>query len=121
MICGVGCDIIEVERIRGAVGKCSFVKQVFTAAEQEYCMSKGAHRMESFAACFAAKEAVSKALGTGISGFGMTDIEIGHNPAGAPFVTLYNGAARLADGAKVHLSLSHCRDYAMAYAVIDKD
>lgn len=119
MIAGIGCDIIEVSRVRKAAGKERFLTRCFTDCERAYFAACGAHAAESMAAHFAAKEAVSKALGTGVSGFGMTDIEVLHNELGAPYVRLYNNAAKAAGGAFVHLSLSHCREYAAAYAVIE--
>lgn len=119
MIAGIGCDIIEISRIKKALRDGRFAEKCFTASERAYFAGRGVHAAESAAACFAAKEAVSKALGTGISGFCMTDIEVLHNGAGQPYVRLYNNAASLAAGARVHLSLSHCREYAAAYAVAE--
>lgn len=117
MIAGIGCDIIEISRVKRAAEKQRFLTRCFTAAERAYFDGRGAHKAESMAACFAAKEAVSKAMGTGISGFCMTDIEILHNENGQPYVRLYNSAAKL--GTRVHVSLSHCREYAAAYAVLE--
>lgn len=118
MIAGVGCDIIEIPRIAAAIEKPAFLERCFTDAEREYITSHGA---SSAAAAFAAKEAVSKALGTGISGFGMRDIEILHELNGKPYAVLHGGAAALAEkiGARVSISLSHSREYAVAYAVLD--
>lgn len=118
MIFGVGCDIIEISRIAAAMEKQAFLRRCFTEAECEYIARHGAG---SAAAMFAAKEAVSKALGTGISGFGMRDIEVLHEPNGKPYIRLHKGAAAKTDktGAKVSISLSHSREYAVAYAVLD--
>ncbi|MBS7297805.1 MAG: holo-ACP synthase [Eubacteriales bacterium] len=120
MILGVGCDIIEISRIDDAIKKGHFIEHCFTEKEQDY-FNKKHNRTESVAAGFAAKEAVSKALGTGISGFSLTDIEILHQENGKPYVELHGGAKALADkfGGKVHISMSHCRDTAMAYAVFE--
>lgn len=120
MILGVGCDIIEISRIEKAMKKENFLTHCFTEREIEYFKSKQ-NRAESIAAGFAAKEAVSKALGTGVSGFSLTDIEILHQENGRPYVNLTGGAAKIAHelGGKVSISMSHSKDIAMAYAVLD--
>lgn len=120
MIIGVGCDIIEISRIEKAMERENFLTHCFTDREIEYFNSKH-NPTQSIAAGFAAKEAVSKALGTGISGFSLTDIEILHHENGKPYVNLTGGAARIADnlGGKVSISMSHSKDIAMAYAVLD--
>ncbi len=120
MILGVGCDIIEISRIEKAIEKENFLTHCFTEREIEYFNMKH-NRAESIAAGFAAKEAVSKALGTGISGFSLTDIEILHKENGRPYVNLTGGALKIADnlGGKVSISMSHSKDIAMAYAVLD--
>ncbi|MEE0944112.1 MAG: holo-ACP synthase [Clostridia bacterium] len=120
MILGVGCDIIEISRIEKAMKKENFLTHCFTDREIEYFKSKH-NRAESIAAGFAAKEAVSKALGTGISGFSLTDIEILHQENGKPYVNLSGGAAKIADNlaGKVSISMSHSENMAMAYAVLD--
>lgn len=122
MIVGIGCDIVEIERIAKAMKSDGFMKRCFTAEEREYFLRHGS-RAESAAAGFAAKEAVSKAFGTGISGFALCDIEILHEENGRPYVRLHGGAAELADKmhAKVHISMSHSRDNAVAYAVLDAE
>lgn len=120
MILGVGCDIVEIDRIRKAVSKGNFIKHCFTERETEY-FDKKHNRAESVAAGFAAKEAVSKALGTGISGFSFTDIEILHHENGQPYVNLTGEAANIADklGGVVSVSMSHSEHSAIAYAVFD--
>lgn len=114
MITGVGTDIIEVNRIdRALKRRKSFISRVFTAAEQEYC-SSGGDRSQRFAGRFAAKEAVAKSLGTSLS---WLDVEILADERGKPIVKLLNGAAVAGDGCRVMVSISHCREYAVAYAV----
>ena len=68
MIIGIGCDIIEINRVEKAVKSESFKQRVFTEAEIAYCESRGKQQFASFAARFAAKEAVLKAFGTGLRG-----------------------------------------------------
>lgn len=120
MILGVGCDIVEIDRIRKAVLKDNFINRCFTEKETEY-FNKKHDPAESAAAGFAAKEAVSKALGTGISGFSFTDIEILHRENGQPYVNLTGEAAKIADrlGGAVSVSMSHSESIAVAYAVFD--
>lgn len=123
ILCGV--DIVEIERMKKAFESSgdAFRDRVFTPAEVEYCESKKAVRFLSYAARFAAKEAVSKAFGTGISdGIGWKDIEILKDEKGKPFVNLLGGAREKLHsmGAKeVALSISHCDSYAVAYAVME--
>ncbi|MBQ7794909.1 MAG: holo-ACP synthase [Clostridia bacterium] len=120
MVIGVGCDIVEIERIEKAMKKDGFLKRVFTEREIEYLALRNM-KAESAAAGFAAKEAVSKALGTGISGFSMRDIEILHEENGRPYVRLTGGAKELLSktGGTLSVSMSHSREYAIAYAVLD--
>lgn len=89
---GIGNDIIEISRIENAVKKESFVKKVFTEKEIEYIISRGG-RAETYAGKFSAKEAVSKALGTGVRGFSPNDIEILNNELGKPYVIFKNSIA----------------------------
>ena len=121
--CGV--DIVEVNRIKNSLDTCGdeFRNRVFTEHEINYCESKKAVRFESYAARFAAKEAVSKAFGTGISsGMKWTDIEIVNDEQGKPHVNLYDRAKEIFDemsGIAISLSLSHSKEHAIAYAVIE--
>ena len=116
MITGVGTDIIEVRRIRLAIARHNgFIARVFTPAESEYCLS-GGNSTQRFAGRFAAKEAVAKSLGTSLT---WHDVEILADASGKPIVRLLNQAAALANGGKVMVSISHCRTYAVAYAVAE--
>ncbi|QGU96891.1 holo-ACP synthase [Clostridium bovifaecis] len=122
MIIGIGTDIIEVERIERALGKNSnFISKIFTKNEIEYLKSRKM-RPEFVAGRFAAKEAVSKALGTGIRGFEFKDIEIDKNILGKPAVLLSGEAKKLGEGFGnyiIHLSISHSKENAIAYAVLE--
>lgn len=116
-----GVDLVEIERIRVAIARHGqrFLHRVYTETERTQCGGK----IESLAARFAAKEAVSKALGTGIWRHGVTwtDIEVKRNPAtGAPMLHLHNAAVDAADHAQLtqwSISLSHSRTQAIAFAV----
>jgi holo-[acyl-carrier protein] synthase len=114
MIYGIGTDIIETERFSSASD--TFLHKVYTDCE----LRLFADKPQSLAGNFAAKEAVAKALGTGFHTFTPKDIEILRNPSGAPCVTLYNNARLLCAGRTVHLSISHNRTTACAFAVIEE-
>ena len=118
MVRGLGVDIVEIERLRRSMGRTAgFAERVFAPAEIEYCESM-ADPARHFAARFAAKEAVMKALGTGWSG-GVTfrDIEVGHPEAGPPEVRLSGRSAeRFSElgGQRILLSMSHEKSCAVA-------
>lgn len=120
--CGV--DIVEIERIRNSfkISGTDFRDRVFTTAEIDYCENRKASRFESYAARFAAKEAVSKAFGTGIGNVGWKDIEVLNDENGKPYVVLSENAKSTFNkimGLGISLSLSHCKHYAVAYAVVE--
>lgn len=120
MLIGTGIDIIEVQRIAEAIQSTRFLGRVFSEQEQAYCESRGAQKVHSYAARFAGKEAVMKALGTGLSKGRWLDIEIVSAPDSKPAVRLngfFAAIAREMGVTQVHLSLSHSRDYAIAQAI----
>ena len=122
MIAGVGIDMIEISRIREALKKDAFRTRVFTEREQSYCDNRGAGRAASYAARFAAKEAVLKALGTGFAGGTWQDVEVVSDEAGRPQIILSGYFQRVAAGkgiTVIHISLTHTREYAAAQAVAD--
>ncbi|MBQ5857974.1 MAG: holo-ACP synthase [Peptococcaceae bacterium] len=122
MITGIGTDLIEIVRIQRAIEKNPhFMERVYTANEIAYCRRKK-NAWQSFAARFAAKEAVSKAFGTGIGPVGLMEIEILNAENGQPKVVLPGKALQLAADRNIqrlHISLSHSEAYAMATAVLE--
>lgn len=124
MVAGVGTDLIEIERVRRAIEKNRhFLERVYTEREIAYCRRK-ADPWQSYAARFAAKEAVAKALGTGLGPVGFKEIEIINAAGGQPQVVLSGKAEQLAlerNIQRVHISLSHSEAYAMATAVLEGD
>ena len=121
MILGIGTDVCQIERIAKAIANPRFLARVFTDSERARLDGLCPERVsERAAGIFAAKEAVAKALGTGFSGFGCADIEILADANGRPYAALHSGAAQLAGGAKVHLSISHDGGVAVAFAVLEK-
>ncbi len=121
-IFGIGIDVVEVERIASAIERHGepFLARLFTDAERKYCDAQKNPALH-FAARFAAKEAVSKSLGTGIGEkAGWLDLEITRDALGAPKLLLHGAAADFArtNGiTDLSISLSHARDYAAANAV----
>jgi holo-[acyl-carrier protein] synthase len=124
VILGTGIDIIEVDRIAAARERhgARFLERILLPAEVAYCVS---HKNPApfLAARFAAKEAVSKAFGTGIGAqLGWQDIEICRKESGEPYVVLHDKAKFLlaSRGARlVHLSLSHTEKHATAVAILE--
>jgi holo-[acyl-carrier protein] synthase len=124
MILGLGIDIIEVARIKASHEKFGerFARRILLPSEIEYCLG---HKDPGpfLAVRFAAKEAVSKAFGTGIgSQLGWQDIEIKRRPSGEPFVVLHGGGLALLESRKarhVLVSLSHTENHATAVAVLE--
>ncbi|MCX6078026.1 MAG: holo-ACP synthase [Chloroflexi bacterium] len=113
-----GVDLLEIPRIQEAIERHGerFLKRIFTPAEREICQGN----LASLAARFAAKEAVAKALGTGLGKVAWTDIEILRDESGAPVLNL-SGLAQARSNALClqhwSISLSHTREYAIAMAV----
>lgn len=123
MIKGNGIDIIEIDRIRKAINSNNrFIDRIFSENEMNYIKSKN-NSVNTIAGLFAAKEAVSKALGSGISGFKWTDIEVCSEASGKPSIRLYGKAKELAEKKEisyVHISISHSKDDAVAFAIAEK-
>lgn len=121
MIAGVGLDLVEIERIEGLLERHgdAFAKRILHPDEDA---SRLAHRdgPSHLAGLFAAKEAVMKALGTGMTGAGFTEIGILRRPAGRPFVVLRGGALARATELGIeewHVSITHSKTSAAALAV----
>lgn len=116
---GIGIDIIEIDRISKAIEKQNkFLEKLFTEYEISYYVEKG-KRAETIAGLFAAKEAISKVMGKGISGYSWKDIEINHTKEGAPIVMLHGEAKKLARDMgidRILVSISHCKTFAVANA-----
>lgn len=120
MILGVGIDLVEIDRIKRAIERYNrkFLDRIYTLREQAYC-EQFASKWANYAARFAAKEAVAKALGTGFQkGLSWTDIEIIRSDEGKPEIFLRE--PYLPCGCRIHLSMSHCRTLATAYALLEK-
>jgi holo-[acyl-carrier protein] synthase len=114
----VGVDIIEIERIARAIERWGerFLQHVYTEPEVRFCRG----RVPELAVRFAAKEAISKALGTGLYGIGWTEMEVLPDRRGKPLVTLHGRALAQAEGLGLSewaISLSHSDGQAIAFVV----
>ncbi len=124
MILGTGIDLIEVARIASSFEKFGerFVNRILLPAEIAYCRQ---HKNPApfLAARFAAKEAISKAFGTGIGAqLGWQDMEIRRKESGEPFVVLHGKGAELfaaRNAVRLHISLTHTENYAAATAILE--
>ena len=125
MILGIGIDLIEVARIEASYERFGerFLRRILHPNEITYCLSY--KKPGPFlAARFAAKEAISKAFGTGIGAqLGWQDMEVGRKPSGEPFVILHGAGDQLLKsrgGRTVLISLSHTQAHATAVAILEK-
>ena len=124
MILGVGIDIIEIGRIRDSHQRFGdrFIERIMIPAEIDYCL-KHKDPAPSLAAHFAAKEAISKAFGIGITAEpSWRDMEAAHRDTGAPYLILHGKGKELLEargGSNVHLSLSNTTHQANAMAFIE--
>ena len=121
-----GVDVVAIERIEKVIFKNeeAFRRRVLTEAERQEYPSNEAKKAEYLAGRFAAKEAISKALGTGIGGQGvsMTDMEVLRKESGAPYVQLYGCARKVFDekgGRSICISISHDGGIAVAFCCIE--
>ncbi|WP_047154859.1 holo-ACP synthase [Aneurinibacillus tyrosinisolvens] len=126
MIMGIGIDIVEIERIHKIVGRQenAFLNRVFTEKEREVFPELEGRRMEFIAGRFAAKEAISKALGTGIGKeLSFQEMEVIADKTGKPGVLVDPSVMLRVIGTancNWHLSISHSKQYAVAQAIVEK-
>ncbi|EOC99530.1 NAD(P)H-hydrate dehydratase [Caldisalinibacter kiritimatiensis] len=124
MIIGNGIDIIETDRIKKILKRQkSFINRIYSDKEKKYIKSRK-ENIHTIAGMFAAKEAVSKSLGSGIRDFKWKDIEILHDSFGKPYVELNGNAKKLAEEKgieNIHISITHIEKYALAFAICDNN
>ncbi len=113
-IMSIGTDCEEISRFNKIVKNKSLLKKIFTKNEIDYCMGR-ANPQQHFAVRFAGKEAVIKAINTSEKKISINQVEILNNKAGAPVVNLLDMDPGLYD---IKLSLSHCKDIAVAFAIV---
>jgi len=124
LIGGIGTDMVEIDRLARIVDRkgVRFLQRVFTAGELAYCSGRS-NPYPCLAARFAAKEAVLKALGSGLEGCRWTDVEVIRKGSAPPEIILSGGAGRRAEEAgieRVLISISHDRGRAIAFALAVK-
>ena len=122
MIVGIGNDIIEIERIEKAISKEGFKDKIYTQRELENIKKRG-NRAETYAGVFSAKEAISKAIGTGVREFSLTNLEILNDDLGKPYVVVSEKLDKIIKDKKedyqIEISISHSKKYATAMAIIN--
>lgn len=114
-----GIDLVEIKKIEKIIQNPRFLTRVFSDQEIALFQQKGAHAVSSIAANFAAKEAFSKVLGTGIRGFSLREVSLLRHQNGAPFFDLTGRAAQLVQQQNLQLSVSvtHTDEYAAVVVV----
>lgn len=121
MIKGIGTDIIEIDRVEKAINRTEgFLNRYFTLKEIEMFERKN-FSPQTIAGNFSAKESISKALGTGVRGFSLRDIEILRDELGKPIVNLsekMKSNLNISD-INIHLSISHDKSKAISFAVLE--
>jgi holo-[acyl-carrier protein] synthase len=124
-ILGHGIDLVATARIAAMLDRHGdhFIQRVFTERERSYCRANPRRRAEHYAARFAAKEAVFKAIGTGWrDGTTWTDVEVTRRPSGEPGLKICGRTRQIADAMQVthwHVSLSHTDDLAIASVIAE--
>jgi len=124
VIIGIGVDVVDTERLEHWVKNPKMLARFFHPAEVAAALDRGAAAVLSLAARFAAKEAFGKALGTGMRGLVLRDIEVINQHNGKPEIQLYGTALRAfrrSGGRFLHLSLTHEKKAAVAMVVIEGD
>lgn len=122
MIVGIGTDVVEVGRIQEQFERYGnqFKQRIYTEIEQEYCERHIVTKFQHYAARFAFKEALSKALGTGVrDGFVFNECGISNDSHGAPLADLRGVLAQRYSHHSIHITLSHTEHYAVAFVVIE--
>ena len=113
-----GIDMIEIHRVQKSLENPSFLRGVYGEVERMEWEKQGS-KAESAAARFAAKEAFSKAMGTGLRGFSLPEVEVLHDELGAPYFVLSGKAKELVreKGVELSLSITHTKEFATAMVV----
>lgn len=119
MIAGIGCDLVEVARVRNAATRGSFCKRAFSKEEMEF-FSQFRDPAQEMAGVWAVKEAFSKAIGTGVRGFSLNEITVAHDELGAPYLKLEGHAKECAGDRIFYITITHTKEYAQAFCVAEK-
>ncbi len=122
MIRGIGIDVVHTDRLRDWVDRPGLLARYLHPGEVRTVVSRGEGAVLSIATRFAAKEAFAKALGVGLRGFELRDVEVRNDPLGKPEIVLHGKAVTALEksgGTSVFVSLTHEEDYAIAMVVIE--
>ena len=120
MIIGTGIDIIEVERIKKLIINYTD-RTIFTEIEINYCEQYKDRKYEHYAARFATKEAFSKAIGTGFTNaFKLNEVGVVNDEKGTPSIVLTGKLLELYGKYKIHLSIAHLKEYAVASVILEE-
>ena len=121
MITGIGVDLCRISRIEDALKSEHFKENVFSLDEIAYSESKGSRKLNSYAACFAAREAFVKASGASLGAVMLgRNFALLRNDDGKPSIQLYGELMKYSEHANIHISITHEGDYACAMVVIEK-
>ncbi|MFT8889148.1 MAG: holo-ACP synthase [Ethanoligenens sp.] len=120
MIDGIGVDTVELERIRRLLDRHSNLSRIYGEREQALLLQK--KHVGSYAAHFCAKEAFAKALGTGVRGFDLCEVELLRDEMGKPYYALSGRARAIVEARRLvlHVSVSHDQTHATAFAVAER-
>ncbi|MFW6293384.1 MAG: holo-ACP synthase [Spirochaetota bacterium] len=123
MVLGIGVDLIQVARMNSWVDQGGLIERFFHPVEVEDARSRGPKAMAaSLAVRYAAKEALGKAMGTGLQHFQLREVQVVNDPQGKPEILLHGNAKKTFarfGGKRIHLSLTHELDNAVAMVVIE--
>lgn len=122
MIYGIGVDSVQIDRVAKSMQRPHFTERVFSEGEQELIAALVEHRAEeTAAACFAAKEALLKAVGLGLGGFGLSEVAALRKESGQPYYHFEGSAADFMREHNLiaHLSITHTNNVATAFAVLE--
>lgn len=122
MIIGTGIDIVQVNRFDSWVNNEKLLSRFFHPEEVKYILGQNTNQAETIAARFAAKEALGKALGTGLRGFALKDIWVRRDGKGKPYIEVFPAFLEITKSyncVKIHLSISHEKEYACAIVILE--
>lgn len=111
-----GVDAVEISRVAKSIQRPGFLQRFYSQEEREYFESKN-NAPQTVAGHFAAKEAFSKAMGTGLSGFELREVGVVHDDRGKPYLSLTGAAKKLGEGWSFSLSITHTETTATAFVV----
>ena len=113
-------DLCQISRMEALVAEGRFINRYFTPEERAYILAKNQNAAQSAAGIFAAKEAFLKAIGTGLGGASLTEIEVAHTPQGQPILRLSGKALAALGDSRAWVTITHEADMAAATVIIER-